>query len=359
MNTSRYNKRDFARVQALLWQTENSVFPAEYYSAVAELTGADAEPEKSADGGADGSPSAKKLHKLLTQSHTVIAEEDGKLCGLASMDKEGNLGLLCTDGEHSKKTAKLLIRALERQAEKKGVAKISAAPQESAAKIFKECGYACSEEERKEFDDWMNALFVKPIAEEKPPVNFPPESAKKIVLDGRKPITVEGFDMVFPSIFFGIACFFAMLLTILGIAAKNDGNVYGAENIPLFGIIVGALFFIALGVLIAYIVRGKNIKKRVLAGNVTNGIITDLAYDEYWTYERESDGGRRERHVRVSLTYVFYDEQLNLRTGHFVSKYQSAAPNFYYKQEVAVAYSDEWCYLLRKYTVLSEESLKA
>ena len=354
MNTSRYGKSDFVGVKALLWEADNAVSPTAYYEAVMQIAEADGELSKREDDTVNA-PADKKLHKLLTQAHTVVAYEEGELFGLASMDKEGDLGLLCVRGENSKKTTKLLIRALERQANKKGVAKISAAPQESAAKAFKECGYACSEQERKEFDEWMDALFVKRLAEEKQPLNFPPERAKRIVLDGRKPIIIEGFDMAFPGIFFGIACFFALLLTVLGVAAKNGGNVYGAENIPLLAIIVGARFFIALGVLIAYIVRGQSIKKRVLSGKVTNGFITDVAYDEYWTYEKESSGARRERHVRASLTFVYYDENLNLQTGHFVSKYQHAAPDFCYAQEVAVAYSDGWCYLLRKYTVRGEE----
>ncbi|MDE7379830.1 MAG: hypothetical protein K2N14_02145 [Clostridia bacterium] len=350
MNTAKYNKYDLQDTQALLNKTDNAVRPTEYYLAVESFLRQNEETEPSKSGVIAPDESAlKKLNTLLSRGLTVVARENGELCGIASMDKQGNLGLLCVIGDEFKKTAKLLIRALERRGGKKQVAGISVTPTEDCAKIFKECGYSlCGETD----------VFVKQLVEEKEPVNFPPEYAKRIILDGKKPIIVEGFDMVFPIIFFGIACFFAVLLTVLGIAYKNgSANVYGGENIPLFAIIIGILFFIGLGLIIAYTVRGKSIKKRVLAGYVTNAVITDLAFDEYWTYERTDDGGSSERHVRVSLTYVFYDEQLVLHTGRFVSKYQSRAPQFYYGQEVVIAYVDGESYILRTYTILKEESV--
>ena len=150
MNTARYNKGDLKGAQALSENAKNCVIAPEYYQGKVEL------------------------HTLLSKAYTVIAEEDGALYGLASMDKQGNLGLLYVSGENFKRTAKLLIRALERLAGKKGVGKICVVPSEETVKIFKECGYLKSTDAGKSLGEG-GELYYKVIAEEKPPVDFPPE----------------------------------------------------------------------------------------------------------------------------------------------------------------------------------------
>lgn len=311
--------------QGLLQSAENRVIASEYYRGTAEL------------------------HSLLSKAYSVIAEEDGALYGLASMDKSGNLGLLYVSGENFKRTVKLLIRALERLADKKGVAQISAVPSEDAVKIFKECGYSKSTDAGKNLEDG-GEIYYKNIAEEKLPVEFPPESVKRFTLDARKPIKIEGKLSIFPALFLGIASFFAILLTILGVAAKKGSpNVYGAENIPLFAVVIGVLFAVALAVFAAYIIRGIKLKRQVLSMTVTNAVITEVITETYWTYDRDGDSQRQER---LTLHYMFYDENMRLQSGSFTHKYGHYAPDFYEGQEIVVACSGEFNYILCKYTIL-------
>ena len=325
MNTARYNKGDLKSAQALLESAENRVFAPQYYLGKAEL------------------------HTLLSKAYTVIAEEDGALYGLASMDKAGTLGLLYVSGENFKRTAKLLIRALERLAGKKGVGKITVVPTEDAVKIFKECGYLKSTDAGKSLEEGCE-IYFKAIAEEKTPVDFPPEKVKRFTLDVRKPIKIEGKLSILPVLFLGVVCFFAILLTILGTAAKKGSpNVYGAENIPLFAVIIGIMFAAALALFIGYIVRGIKLKRQVLSMTVTNAVITEVFSETYWTYDRDGDS---ERHERLTMHYLYYDENMQPRSGSFTHKY-SRAPDYYEGQEIVIACSGEFNYILCKYTILS------
>lgn len=331
MNTARYNKGDLKGAQALLQSAENCVIPSEYFQGAAEL------------------------HTLLSKAYTVIAEEDGELYGLASLDKGGNLGLLYVSDENFKKTAKLLVRALERLADKKGVPQISVTPSEGTVKIFKECGYLKSTDAGKNIEEG-GEIYYKTVVEEKPTIDFPPENVKRFTLDARKPIKIEGKLSIFPALFFGIACFFAILLTILGVAAKRGSpNVYGAENIPLFAVIIGVLFAVALAIFAAYIIRGVKLKRQVLSMTVTNAVITEVFTETYWTYDREGDSERQER---LTLHYLYYDENMQLRSGSFTHKYGHYAPDFYEGQEIVIACSGELNYILCKYTILSVDENK-
>lgn len=328
MNTARYNKGDLNNAQYLIKSADNLVSPSEYYRGEGEL------------------------HSLLTKAYTVIAEEDGALFGLASMDKQGNIGLLYVDGENVKRTAKLLIRALERLAGKKRVAQISAVPAESAVKIFKECGYGRGESSGKSLEGGGEFL-CKTITPERPLIDFPPENVKRFILDGRKPVKIEGKVSILPAVFFGTACFFAILLTILCVAAKRgSANVYGKENIPLFAVIVGVIFAVALAILIAYIVRGVLLKRQVLTMTVTNAVITGVTTDTYYAYDSDGDS---HRYVRLVLYYIYYDENMQLQHGRFGYKYAGRAPDYCEGQELVVACSGEFNYILCKYTVLSVE----
>lgn len=215
--------------QALLNGAENRVTAFEYFQG-------DAEP-----------------HTLLSKAYTVIAEEDGELYGLASLDKSGNIGLLCVTGENFKRTAKLLVRALERLADKKGVGQISVLPSEEAVKIFRECGYLKST---------AAALFS------------------------------------------------------------------------------------------AYLIRGAKLKRQVLSMTVTNAVITEVITSTYWTYDRDGDS---KRYVRLTLHYLYYDENMQPRSGSFAHKYAHSAPDYYEGQEIAIACAGEFNCILCKYTVLSAD----
>lgn len=351
MNTAKYSRYSLNEAIALFKEAENSVCPTEYYSCLADLLekeGASLDKVESAEG-VNFTPFAKKLNTLLTKSYTVIAREGTELYGLASMDKQGNLGLLYVKGDSAKKTAKLLIRALERPAAEKEIAEINAVPEESAAKIFIECDYAPKAEAGKSLEGFGGVPLFKSIKPEKEPVDFPPECAKKIVLDGRKPIREERGDGIFPYLFFGMACFFVLLLIFIIIV--NKGNI-DEEALILFGVMVGVIFIIASAIMAVHCVRLHRFKMRVLAGSVTNGVITDISYDEYRVHSGSDDDGKKI--INVYFSYAYYDGQLNLRTGSFKSKYKNKAPLFYRGQEVIVAYSFGRSCVLSKYTILEE-----
>lgn len=351
MNTAKYSKYSLNEATALLKEAENAVFPTEYYSGLADLLVQNAAPLDKAESaeGVINTPSAKKLNALFTKSYTVIAREDGELYGLASMDKQGNVGLLYVKGDSAKKTAKLLIRALERLAAKKDVKEMKAVPRESTAKVFKECDYAPRGEAGKSLEGYGSVPLFKSIRPEKQPVDFPPECAKKIVLDGRKPIREERGDGIFPYLFFGIACFFVLLLIFIILVDKGNVDV---NALIIISVMVGIIFIAATAIMVSYSVRLHRFKMRVLAGSVTNGVITDIGYDEHWTHS--SSGEDSEKIINVDFTYVYYDEHLNLCTGNFTSRYKNKAPYFYYGQEVIVAYSFGWSCILSKYTILEE-----
>lgn len=295
---------------------------------------------------------AAELHTLLSKAYTVIAEEDGELYGLASLDKSGNIGLLYVSGENFKRTAKLLVRALERVANKKGVGQISVLPSEEAVKIFKECGYSKSTAAGKNIGEG-GELYYKTVVPEKPPIDFPPEKVKRFTLDARKPVKIEGKLSILPALFLGIACFFAILLTILGVAAKKGSpNVYGAENIPLFAVIIGIMFAAALALFSAYLIRGAKLKRQVLSMTVTNAVVTEVITSTYWAYDRDGDS---ERYVRLTLHYLYYDENMQPRGGSFIHKYAHSAPDYYEGQEIVIACSGEFNYILCKYTILNAD----
>ena len=339
MNTKRYCKRYYPAAEELIKGAENSVCPAEYYSAVPQLL----EQAK-----------ADKLHLLFYRANTVVALENDEVVGFASADGQGGLGLLYVRGEEYKKTVRLLLKALEKEAVKDGVAVLSALPVDSAVKTLKDCGFALSENQPGKSLDGGNVRLEKRLAEAETPVTFPPEKSKRYVLDPKKPIKVEGKSSAVPYILFGIASFFAILLTILGIAGANGSpNVYGTENIPLFAVIIGLFFFGALTVLIWYFARYFRLKKQVLSMSVTNAVITDIVTDVRWSYTSD-DRGEHTRYERVTLTFVYYNEYGELCEGRYQSRYDTRQPYFYKGQELIVAYAYGVSYILRKYTVLKE-----
>ena len=356
MNTSKYNKNDLGGVIALLKDAANAVCPTEYYLTAESffVVGTEEQmPDKS--GLSVESAAAKKLNTLLNRAHTVVAKQDGAILGLASMDGQGNIGLLYAVGNEYKRTVKLLIRALERRAEKKQVSDIFVVSRESALKIFKECGYLPSENAGKSLDGDGQTPLSKAIAEDVAPVEFLPQNARLITLDGRKPIVAEGTVYIFPLLFFGISCFFAAILLLIVLIAESGGKVEGYENLTLFIVIVGVMFGVSLAVFVADKVRLKILKKKILAGWITNGVITEFFSESHWKYRGSGNSGEASRYVIVYLTYVFYDGNMNLRTVKFSHKYQGRALDFYRGKDVIVAYSGGVSYLLSRCTVIKDQ----
>lgn len=338
----------------------NAVFPTGYYMAVEGLVIAGTQEQTPRKGGgytAAETSAAKKLNALLNRAYTVVAEQDGVIFGLASMDRQGNLGLMYVDGNEYKKTVKLLIRALERLAVKKQVPDIFVAVQDSVRKIFKECGYLPPENAGKSAGEEGQTPLCKSIIERAASVEFLPENVRRITLDSRKPIVAEGTVHIFPLLLFGLSCFFAVILIFIGLAEKSGGKVEGYENLPLFIIIVGVMFSAALCVLIADRIRLKSLKKKILAGWITNGVITEYFSETRRTHRGSGDSREGSRYVDVYLTYVFYDEAMNLHTAKFSHKYQGRAPFFCRGLEIVVAYRGGTSYILSRYTVLKDEAV--
>ena len=179
-----------------------------------------------------------------------------------------------------------------------------------------------------------------------------PEDVVRLKLDPSKKIKVEGKTAFFPYMFLGLACFFAILLTILAVSSvKNsaDGKLDSKYN--MFIIIISIFFAAALATFIGYVVRGIKLKKEVLSMNVTNGLITSLTSEENIVRDKDNHYRERVQSVTLNITYVFYDDEMQKRTGRFSHKFSGEAPEYREGQEVVVAYSNGKCYILKKYTI--------
>lgn len=340
MKARQYSKKYFFAVEELLKSAECSVCPTEYFSEVPRLL---------LGGNAD------KLHMLLYRANTVVALEEDTVVGFASMDAHGGLGLLYVGAEF-KRAVRPLLKALEKRAGESSIPLITVTPAGGAVKALKDCGYAPpSEQDGKSLDDVIR--LEKRVVSSFAPADFPFENAKKIVLDPNKPIKVLGKVSALPFVLFGTAVFFAVLLTALGVSYKLGGNVSGGENIPLFAGIVGVFGAVALTVLVLYLVRGSKLKRQVLTMRVTNAVITDVVVEAHLQYVRGAQYGRR--HMRANLTYVYFDENGVAKEGKCRGNYDSVRPDFYTGQEIVVAYADWGSYVLQKYTVVSEQAVKA
>lgn len=136
-----------------------------------------------------------------------------------------------------------------------------------------------------------------------------------------------------------------MLLAIFTISAYKSGEL--DSKYKTFAIVFGLLFAVAIAIFIGYLVRGRKLKNEVLSMRITNGVIISLTEDKTWHDARN----QRPDYTRISITYVFYDENMQRREGRFSHKYQTEGPYFYEGQELVVACSADKSYILHAYTI--------
>ena len=340
MNTEKYSLEHIGGVEDLLRRENNRVqLPSDVYFDISKLMS-----EEQTD--------KQKLHKLLAKTYSFLAFEDEELVGFASMDKEGNAGILVTvSGAHSEKAAKSLMKALERRAAKKELPRIYVMQTTESQEFFAKNGYEPME--NPSGYGVNEEILVKEIAP-KDKFTITPDRVRKIRLDPSKPIKVEEKIVMFPKFFLGIACFFVVLLTIIAVAEYvKNGSLDPKFNI--FFIVVGVLFAAALALFTAYMLRGSRIKKEILEQmEVTNGIVTEVTVRT--RYVRDSDGDR-DRRDDVGVYYVYYDGDKK-REGGFTRTYNYFNSQFFKGQEVIIAYNEDKSYLLTKYTIMDEMPAK-
>ena len=118
----------------------------------------------------------------------------------------------------------------------------------------------------------------------------------------------------------------SVILIFIVLVAKTGGKVSGYENLPLFIIIVSVVLGASIVVLIADKIRLKLLKRKISEGWITNGVITEFFSESHWKQRGSGYSSGGSRYVTVYVTYVFYDEKMNLCTAKFSHKYQGHAP---------------------------------
>ncbi|MDE5562794.1 MAG: hypothetical protein K2J01_04535 [Clostridiales bacterium] len=339
MKTIRYKSEYYTQVAELLRVNRNIVkLPSDIFFDIARLF------ENEHD-------NAEKIGKLLSRAYTVLALEDDKIVGISSMDKDGNIGILyVSDGETFSKACRLMLNALYRRAAQKDLPYLFVLPVDADNKLFKEFGYLQFDNGECDVDANNAFMLAKKIESEKY-ADMSEESVKRLELDPTKKITVEGKVSVFPAVFFGIACFLVMLLTILTATSSEP-----LSSFAVFFVVIGILFAAAAAIFICYLVRGRQLRNKVLHMRVTNGVIKSLVETAVRTSGRNSEDSG---YAKVHITYVFYDDKMQKRTGEFSHKYNRNAPYFYEGQELVIAYSENESYILRHYTLTDQKALPA
>ena len=290
----------------------------------------------------EGEPNAEKLNKLFKKAYTVMAVEDGKLIGLAGMDKEGYIGIFAADDA---KARKLLLNALDRRASKTEIPQLFVQPTEENRAVFINQGF----EPMNEGDDFC--LIKKTAFKERSGIKI--EDVKEYSLDPKKAITVEGKHSVFPFFYFATNCFFMFLLITLSVTEHKD--IVADTNHLIVYVVFTLLFLSSLTILIWYFIRRARLKKQVLSMRVTNGVITSFAT----LLTRNRDDGHfatpinYPEYTRVFITYEFYDENMQKRTEKYTHRYRFSGPYFYEGQKLVIACSQEKSYILHKYTILN------
>ncbi len=339
MKTIRYKSEYFTQTVELLKNAKNTVnLQSDDFYKIAELF-------------ENAQENEEKLNKLFSKAYTVLALENDIPVGIASMDKDGCVGIFAaSEGETFSKACRLLSGDLDRRAAKKELSMLSVFPADGNANLFLGLKYETFDAASGKFgvaDDFMLAKKIK--LKDKPDLSF--DKSKRLVLDPSKKITVEGKASSFPAVFFGLACFFVLLLTVITVTTYDESQF---KKFLTFFIIIGLVFAAATGLLIAYLIRGAKLKKKVLSMNVTNGIITGQTGDVI----RVRDDGRttsefgKIKCTYVDIFYVFYDANGQRREAHFHHKYNGKSPFFYEGQELVIAYNESESFILRKYTLV-------
>ncbi len=350
MNTVRYKPEYKDAALSLIKQATNMVCcPSEAYFEIARIA-------------ASSSPDVEKLNKLLGKTYTVISVEGVELLGLASMDKEGNIGLLfARDGKAFDKSAKALLRALERRAVKQELTYLFALRTDESDAFLRKCGYEPFDNGSGGEDAINEYQLAKQIIS-KDRVDFTLGMMRRITLDPNKPIKVEGKVSMLPKLIFGLACFFMTLLTIFTVVYILDGTfIYNIRVFTTLYIVIGIFLIVGVSMFVVYLVRGESLKKEVLSMTVTNAVITGITSTTDIVRNPQYRHGNSERRyntvVHISFSYAYFDNDLKKCTGRFSHKYDNAAPYFYEGQELVIAYSNTDCYVLRKYTELKRETV--
>lgn len=339
MKTLKLNKEDIEEAKLLLTGAENTVdLPTMFFKA-AEILSIDP-------------VDSDKLIRAFAGHYTVIAKEDEVVCGLASMDKEGNIGMLYVSADEDyKKTSTALLRALERNALKKELQTLSALSTERSESVLKKFGFEIYDSQ-----GGGESFMVKEI-QDKSQAEFSSDSVKRFKLDPSKPISTEGELTGWPILFLIVTSFIAAVFFVISIVNLKNSDGGLANNYKIAIAAVSILWLISLSFFIVYFVRKSKLKKEILSMGVTNAVIVSDVVCERMEYRNNNDSEDRKIYERCAFTYMYYDDDMKRHTVNFDRKYRTKAEFFYKGQELIVAYSKDKCYLLKKYSFVGDQSL--
>lgn len=332
MNIIRYKTEYLEQVISLLKDTPNGVhLPSDVFKKIGKQF--------------ENEPNRESLDKLLKKAYTALAIENETLVGMAGMDKDGNIGIFAVINS---KAYKRLLDTLYRRADKTEIPHLFVQPFEDYTDIFTKHGY----KQMNEGDD-LNLIKETAIKER---LDLKPEDAKSIELDPHEAIIVEGKRSVLPFFFFGMNCFFMLILTVLSVTKyRNAFAEHNKSYITIFAVL--SMFVIALAIFIGYFVRQARLKQQVLSMRVTNGMIT--SFTKLMTRDRYEGNFARQTgqaaYTLVFITYVYYDENMVKREGEFTHRYRFSGPYFYEGQQLVIAYSADKSYILNKYTIANAQ----
>lgn len=181
-----------------------------------------------------------ELNQLFSKAYTILAVENEIPVGIASMDKDGIIGIFAVDEEKDiSKISIRLVDKLNQKAMKKELEMLTVFPNDGKAKLFLDMNYETFDAASGEFGVEDKFMLVKRIKLEDE-VEFFDEQGKKLTLNPAKKIRVEGTHSVFPFFFFGLACFFVFLFIIIT-ATTYDPNEFTKSLAVFIGI--GLIFW--------------------------------------------------------------------------------------------------------------------
>lgn len=172
-------------------------------------------------------------------------------------------------------------------------------------------------------------------------------------LDPSKPIAAEGKNYIFSKILLALAVFFCAVGAFIIITnVKSDDYESNKQTFVILIAIIGAFLAGAIALNVGIAVHKSRLRNRILSADVTYATITSVSVTEHTT--RDSDGDTHTKE-EVFLSYSFYDRNGNIRSEHY-SKTYGRAPEFYEGQQIVVAFDDDMCFILSKYTLLDGDS---
>lgn len=132
----------------------------------------------------NGEPDAAKLNKLLSKAYTMLAVDNDELVGVASMDKDGMIGILAVCEKNRPKICAKLLGALENRAVKRDMPYLFAVQTEQSKPIFISNGYAPFDINDEGGDETNNQYAKKIKLNEK--IDLKPEGVKEFNLNPHK-----------------------------------------------------------------------------------------------------------------------------------------------------------------------------